>query len=160
MIYVLFKSHCGIVKSRAVVALSLILATVLFVFSHAYAEELPYSLSLQSRVDVPPENPFSSPPRLFGGKFLVASQTIKDLRFSETVILLVKHDLDGSMGLVINRPTAARLSHALPEIKELAGRTDFLYFGGPVFVDRIAVLFQSRSRNEESVNVFEDIFIS
>ncbi|MGH7795501.1 MAG: YqgE/AlgH family protein [Candidatus Binatia bacterium] len=40
------------------------------------------------------------------GKLLVASDEMKDPRFVESVIYLVKHDAEGTLGLVINRPMA------------------------------------------------------
>jgi putative transcriptional regulator len=40
------------------------------------------------------------------GKLLVASDEMKDPRFSESVIYLVKHDSEGTLGLIINRPMA------------------------------------------------------
>lgn len=40
------------------------------------------------------------------GKLLVASEAMKDPRFFESVIYLVKHDAAGTLGLVINRPMA------------------------------------------------------
>jgi putative transcriptional regulator len=40
------------------------------------------------------------------GKLLVASNEMKDPRFFEAVIYLVKHDAEGTLGLVINRPMA------------------------------------------------------
>lgn len=40
------------------------------------------------------------------GELLVASEAMKDPRFFESVIYLVKHDLDGTLGLIINRPLA------------------------------------------------------
>jgi putative transcriptional regulator len=40
------------------------------------------------------------------GKLLVAGEAMKDPRFFESVIYLVKHDADGTIGLVINRPLA------------------------------------------------------
>ena len=40
------------------------------------------------------------------GQLLVATEEMKDPRFVESVIYIVKHDHDGTMGLVINRPIA------------------------------------------------------
>ncbi len=163
MICVLNESYCVIGKRRVIAVLTLMIFMTLFVFSHARAEGyccIPDYYSLLNRVDIPQSDPFLSSSRLSGGKFLVASRNIKDPRFSESVILLVRYDIGGSMGLIINRPIDARLSDALPEIKELRNRNDSLYFGGPVSLDQLVVLYQSNSRVEESVRVFDDVFIS
>src|SRR5207302_5039681 len=42
----------------------------------------------------------------FAGQLLVATEEMTDSRFVETVIYMVKHDSEGTLGLVINRPLA------------------------------------------------------
>jgi putative transcriptional regulator len=44
--------------------------------------------------------------QLTAGKLLVASNEMKDQRFFESVLYLVKHDAEGTLGLIINRPMA------------------------------------------------------
>ncbi len=98
--------------------------------------------------------------RLSKGKFLVASRQIRDPRFMETVILLVQHDLQGTLGLVINRPTTARLSDFFPEIKEQSGEEHFTYIGGPVGMTQIQLLIRQPNRSEESQWIFDDVYVS
>jgi putative transcriptional regulator len=38
------------------------------------------------------------------GSFLIARPVLKDPNFAETVILVLNHDEDGALGLVVNRP--------------------------------------------------------
>ena len=97
---------------------------------------------------------------LSAGKFLVASEKIRDPRFAKTIILLVKYGSQGAVGLIINRPTDARLSHVLPNVKGVQQATDSLYFGGPVALNLITMIVQSPSKPEESVKLFDDIYIS
>src|SRR6185437_5642326 len=42
----------------------------------------------------------------FAGQLLVATDEMRDPRFSETVIYIVKDNSEGTLGLVINRPLA------------------------------------------------------
>ncbi|HEY7716556.1 MAG TPA: YqgE/AlgH family protein [Candidatus Binatia bacterium] len=44
--------------------------------------------------------------QLEAGKLLVATDELLDPRFFESVIYLVKHDAEGTVGLIINRPVA------------------------------------------------------
>jgi len=98
--------------------------------------------------------------RLSKGKFLVASRQIRDPRFAEAVILLVQHDLNGTVGLVVNRPTTATLSDFFPEIKEQRGEEHFTFIGGPVGMTQIQLLIRQPKRSEESHWIFDDVYFS
>ena len=98
--------------------------------------------------------------KLSKGNLLVASRHLRDPNFSETVVLLVSYDRYGALGLVINRPTDVRLSVVFPEIEELKGRTDALFIGGPVAVNRFMFLVRADSQPADSHRVFEDVFVS
>ena len=99
---------------------------------------------------------------LGAGVFLVATHRIIDPRFSQSVILLTQYSPQGAMGVIINRPTEHRLSDLLPEIKALEGRSDRLFFGGPVAVNAIVVLLQSAEevKLEYTERVFGDVYFS
>ena len=43
----------------------------------------------------------------FPGSFLIARQTLRDPSFASTVVLLLQHNEDGALGLVLNRPLKA-----------------------------------------------------
>lgn len=98
--------------------------------------------------------------RLSKGKFLVASRQIRDPRFMESVILLVQHDLQGTVGLVVNRPTTARLSDFFTEIKEQRGEEHFTYIGGPVGMTQVQLLIRQPNKSEESQWIFDDVYVS
>ncbi len=98
--------------------------------------------------------------RLSKGKFLVASRQIKDPRFRETVILLIHHDSDGTVGLIVNRPTTVKLSELVPEIKEQPGREHFTYIGGPVGMNQVLLLIHSRNKPEGCQRIFDDVYVS
>ncbi len=83
-------------------------------------------------------------PRVFqeqpaAGKFLIASETIGDPRFRESVILLLNHGADGTVGLIINRPTRIPLSDVIEG--EIQGQ---LLFGGPVQPSVFSLLIRDR----------------
>ncbi len=70
------------------------------------------------------------------GQLLVASPEMKDPRFVETVIYMVKHNAAGALGLVINRPLAKGSMQDLlkglgSEIKGARGEI-VIHYGGPV----------------------------
>jgi putative transcriptional regulator len=97
---------------------------------------------------------------LSAGKFLVANKKIKDPRFARTIVLLINYDRRGAAGLIINRPTGAKLNHVLPDAEQLSKVTDTLYFGGPVAMNQVTMVIQTSSKPEESIKVFDDIYVS
>ena len=70
------------------------------------------------------------------GQFLVATPEMGDPRFAETVILMVRQDKTGALGIVINRPTETRslasLMAALGDTDSDARGTVRIFAGGPV----------------------------
>src|SRR5262249_39347916 len=55
------------------------------------------------------------------GQLLIAAPTMSDPRFQHTVILMVRHDRNGALGIVINRPVGHR---PLASILEALGEKD------------------------------------
>lgn len=93
------------------------------------------------------------------GVFLVASPTMTDPNFSETVILIVEHGPGGSLGVVLNRSTKVLLSDALPEINMLKGTTHRLFAGGPVEPTRFVMLFRFKEPPEDAQSVFDGVYV-
>src|SRR3546814_19330807 len=55
-----------------------------------------------------------------------------DPNFDRTVVLMVEHNEDGALGIVLNRPTDLPLLDALPDWAGLASEPAVLHVGGPV----------------------------
>jgi putative transcriptional regulator len=70
------------------------------------------------------------------GQLLVATENMKDPRFVEAVLYIVKHDAEGTLGLVINKPIArGPIDDLLKEFgSEAKGseREIVIHYGGPV----------------------------
>ncbi len=94
------------------------------------------------------------------GKFLVASGTIFDPSFQETVILLVGYDETGATGLIINRPTKIPLAKVLMDVPGLEKRSDVVYYGGPVEGQRMFMLIRSDQKLEGADRVFSNVYVS
>jgi putative transcriptional regulator len=94
------------------------------------------------------------------GKMLIATRDLNDPNFSETVILLVDHDEGGSMGIVINRPTRVAANTAVPQIEDLEAYTGRLFFGGPVEIESLVVLFRAEETPQGARRVLDDIHVS
>jgi putative transcriptional regulator len=108
----------------------------------------------------------SDPPqgRFLNGQLLVATSDMRDPRFRETVILMVRHSKDGAMGLVINRPAGdQRLSRILQDLgDDGAGATGSLpiYVGGPVQPELGFILHTTDYRRAGIIDVTGDIAVT
>jgi putative transcriptional regulator len=73
------------------------------------------------------------------GQLLIASPQLSDY-FRRTVVLVIEHNEDGAMGIVLNRRTETSVAEAVPSLTELAGEEDVVYSGGPVETDSVLAL--------------------
>ena len=76
--------------------------------------------------------PAANTDKPFPGRFLVASRSLSDPRFTQSVVYLVKHGSRGTLGLIINRPGNVSLLEAIPGIEDKQAGLHTLYYGGPV----------------------------
>ena len=69
------------------------------------------------------------------GRLLVATPALGDSNFERSVVLILDHDEDGALGVVINRPTPLDVAEVLPVWQPLATEPGVLFQGGPVALD-------------------------
>jgi putative transcriptional regulator len=93
------------------------------------------------------------------GKLLVASRNLGDPLFAKTVILLVRYDAQGVLGLVLNHRTQVPLSRVLENLKAAKDRSDPVYLGGPVEMPAVFALFKSPARIEGAEHVFDSVYL-
>lgn len=66
------------------------------------------------------------------GQLLIATPKLLDPNFARGVVLLLDHDEDGALGVVINRPSSLPLSAVLPGWADAVAEPAMLFTGGPV----------------------------
>jgi Putative transcriptional regulator len=67
------------------------------------------------------------------GQFLVASPHLGDGNFNRSVVLIIKHDDEGALGLILNRPTRNTVGDVWRMVTEKELDCDQpIYLGGPV----------------------------
>lgn len=66
------------------------------------------------------------------GRLLVALPVLEDPNFERAVVLLLDHDEDGALGVVLNRASDVSLHEALTEWSQLAAQPAVVFGGGPV----------------------------
>lgn len=69
------------------------------------------------------------------GRLLVATPALADPNFDRAVVLLLDHDEQGSLGVVLNRPTPVGVGDVLLPWATLAGDPGVVFQGGPVGLD-------------------------
>lgn len=93
------------------------------------------------------------------GIFLVADPKLRDPNFSQTVVLLCEHNDEGTLGVVVNRPTSLRLSEAIPKIDGTQSTADVIYSGGPVQPDHIMTLYRAEEKVPEAEHVADGMYL-
>ncbi|MGA3354033.1 MAG: YqgE/AlgH family protein [Acidimicrobiales bacterium] len=67
------------------------------------------------------------------GSLLVASPTLADPNFFRSVVFILAHDdVEGSLGVVLNRPSPIPVDEIVPGWGGLAASPSVLFIGGPV----------------------------
>jgi putative transcriptional regulator len=74
------------------------------------------------------------------GRLLVAGPRLVDPNFVRTVVFICRHDDDGALGVVLNRPTGLPVADALPGWVEALAPPHVVFLGGPVQPDMAVAL--------------------
>jgi putative transcriptional regulator len=109
---------------------------------------------LNAALSTPDEVPaFTS----LAGQLLIASPGMDDPRFDHTVILLVRHNPGGALGLVINRPLGDR---PIASLLEMVGEADpsvsgtvQIFAGGPVQPRTGFVIHSTDYRRSDTIEI-------
>jgi putative transcriptional regulator len=83
------------------------------------------------------------------GRLLVATPQLEDPNFRRGVVLVVEHDeVEGTLGVVLNRPTEVPVDRVLPPWAELATGPSVVFQGGPVALDSALALARVPGEDE------------
>jgi putative transcriptional regulator len=77
------------------------------------------------------------------GRLLVALPVLEDPAFARSVVLLIDHDEDGALGVVLNRASDVPARDAVDSLIELISAPDVLFGGGPVEPDALVAIGQA-----------------
>lgn len=66
------------------------------------------------------------------GRLLISTPGLRDPNFDRTVVLVLEHDGDGALGLVLNRPSSTPVGVVLPAWEEISSDPPVVFVGGPV----------------------------
>jgi putative transcriptional regulator len=104
------------------------------------------------------QNPAEAPGQAsLAGQVLIASPTLRDPRFDHTVVLMVRHNAGGALGIVLNHPVGERqlasLLDAIGEKDSMATGTIRIFSGGPVQPEVGFVIHSTDYRRPETVEI-------
>ena len=94
--------------------------------------------------------------------FLIAMPQLEGPNFARTVVLLVHHDDEGAMGLVVNRRTDVELDTFCRQhdITYAGGEDRHLHLGGPCELQRGFLLHQEPKLATHHVGLFTGVYLS
>ncbi|WP_166356007.1 YqgE/AlgH family protein [Phytoactinopolyspora limicola] len=82
------------------------------------------------------------------GRLLVATPQLRGSTFENSVILMLSHDGDGALGVIVNRPTEVPVGNLLPTWQHVASEPSVIFQGGPVETDSALGLVRLGSGGE------------
>ncbi len=69
------------------------------------------------------------------GRLLVAAPTLRGSTFERSVVLMLSHDEDGALGVMVNKPTDVLVRDVLPGWLPVVSEPGVVFHGGPVSLD-------------------------
>ena len=92
------------------------------------------------------------------GNFLVASPHLRDPNFAQSVVLMLQHEEQGALGVIVNRPGDKTVDEVWEMIEsEPPGCDQFVHVGGPVPGPLIALHDQRKLGEKE---ILPKVFMS
>ena len=91
------------------------------------------------------------------GSLLVATPQLEDPNFRRSVILMIEHGQEGSLGVVLNRPSTDSLETLLPTWLTSEVSSPTVFVGGPVQPDALLALLPTSSAVSGSSKISEQI---
>lgn len=91
------------------------------------------------------------------GQLLISSGGLHDPNFRHTVVLIGEHNLDGALGVVLNRALDVTVAEAVPELAHLVPHGDPLFQGGPVQATSPVLLADFAVPEAADILIFESV---
>lgn len=68
----------------------------------------------------------------YKGRLLVAQPGMEDPNFARTVVLIIEHNEEGTLGVTLNRPSMVAVDDVLEDWSTVLGEPAVVFVGGPV----------------------------
>ncbi len=94
------------------------------------------------------------------GKLLIAPPIVKGNFWYKTVIMMTEHDADGSIGIILNKPSNIPLMDFGKELGIDLGLTGYMHLGGPLNVKSLCLLHTSEWSSKNTMIINDKFSIS
>ena len=106
------------------------------------------------------------PAPLKAGTFLIASLGLEDPSFSRSVVLILQHRPDQTLGVIVNRPLGERVRmYPADELRIIAnglesgGKPDGMFYqGGPAEPNSLIFLHRLRSAGKDATRICDGLY--
>ncbi|TKC09268.1 YqgE/AlgH family protein [Pedobacter frigoris] len=89
------------------------------------------------------------------GKLLISEPFLMDPNFKRSVVLIAEHQEEGTVGFILNHPSALMLKDLIPEL----GEADFpVYIGGPVGTDTIHFIHRCYDKIRDGEEIAKGVY--
>jgi putative transcriptional regulator len=89
------------------------------------------------------------------GQLLISSPALRDPNFDRSIVLVLHHDEEGAVGVILNRPSQLEVADALPQWRHAAAPPAVLFIGGPV--GPTAAICLARVRTPDAVEGWQAV---
>lgn len=93
--------------------------------------------------------------KVTSGKILLAEPFMLDPNFKRAAVLMCEHDLNGSIGFIMNKPLSMRVDELIAGFPEFDAE---IYFGGPVSTDTIHYVHNKGDLLEDSIHIVDGVY--
>jgi len=100
------------------------------------------------------------------GTLLVASAALEDPNFKQAVVLLLRTDHHGAMGLIINRPMPDSPVSKMPDgprsqqLEGLTGYARLLHQGGPLVMQHMLAIVRASQPLERAWEILDGVYVT
>lgn len=92
---------------------------------------------------------------------LVASRMLENTIWRQTVVLVTRLPQGVHLGIILNRPTKARLGELFPDDAASQRTTEPVYFGGPEGLDALVALVDTATRpSTQSIGIARGVYLA
>ena len=104
----------------------------------------------------PPPPP---PPQIRKGIFLIASPELESGLFFRGVILICEHNMNGSFGILINKPLDLELPEEMINLNNIVNPHVGIRASGPVQTNQMMLLHTQKERAQQTLEICDGVYL-